>query len=96
MVVNRVIGPDLGELIPKASDFLASSTEDPAFVGRVRTAVDAMAVAIDQQASQIALLQSTQRETVVLPEFLGAIHDLEGIRFLADDLGQTFGHGNSR
>lgn len=96
MVVNRAMGADLRKLIPQASDFLASSPEDPAFVGRVRTAVDAMAVAIDQQDAQIAQLQSTQRETVVLPEFLGAIHDLEGIRFLADDLGQTFGHGNSR
>ena len=100
VIANRVVSPDIRRATERAGRLLgdtsATSVLDQAFVGRLGGAVDGIVVSIADQDAQIEHLSSADREVVVLPELVGAIHDLEGIRCLADEMGQTSSHGDTR
>lgn len=99
-IANRVVAPAVRRAASGSREMLADAqaddTLDPAFVGRVTSAVGEVAAAIADQDAQIGQLSSPDRDLLVLPELVGAIHDLEGIRCLADEMGQTSSHGDAR
>jgi anion-transporting ArsA/GET3 family ATPase len=100
MIVNRVIAPGICRAADRSRELLADESAtaalDPAFVARVSGALADVVVSIEDQREQIRTLVSPGRETLVLAELTGAIHDLEGIRSLADEMGQTSSHGDTR
>ena len=100
VIANRVMSPGLRHATERSRQLLgemsATSSLDPAFLRRLGTAVEGVAVSISDQNAEVDRLSSSARQVVVLPELVGAIHDLEGIRSLADEMGQTSPHGDTR
>lgn len=99
-IANRVVAPALRDAVSGSRGVLADASVtaalDTGFVERVSGAVTDVAVSIADQDVQIEQLASPGRDVVVLPELAGAIHDVEGIRSLADEMGQTSSHGDAR
>jgi anion-transporting ArsA/GET3 family ATPase len=100
MIVNRVVAPQIRRAADRSRELLADDSSlvalDSSFVARMSGAVADVVVSIEEQGAQIDRLMSPTRETLVLPELTGAIQDLEGIRSLADEMGQTSSHGDTR